>query len=228
MDGRMTKENYTMTYTEFASICASVNKDQADRDKLLNWRYPWFNVCFNYFWAFIAVLLVASLIWWSGIERKEQKDAEAQENRNRAYAAELAQAEEQKQKEFNDMMDRWSKAGAKMLFGIRRFIEKYGYTEKDLETYLRCAWNRYLFYGKLTDLDVLIFTPEQFLECYKTNPSDQYEAFCRKLFMEWYEEDAEGMSSCDPSYIFAELLPDGIFLVKKFNADGYVRRWQAE
>ena len=111
---------------------------------------------------------------------------------------------------------------------IKELATKYGYTEKDLETYLRCAWNRYLYYGKLTDLDVLIFTPEQFLECYKTNPSDQYEAFCRKLFMEWYEEDAEGMSSCDPSYIFAELLPDGIFLVREFNADGYVRRWQAE
>lgn len=114
-----------------------------------------------------------------------------------------------------------------MLFGIRRFIEKYGYTEKDLETYLRCAWNRYLYYGKLTDLDVLIFTPEQFLECYRTNPSDQYEAFCRKLFMEWYAEDAEGVLSCDPSYIYAELTPKGIYLTDKFGADGYAIRWRA-
>ncbi|HJJ80005.1 MAG TPA: hypothetical protein O0X74_04445, partial [Methanocorpusculum sp.] len=45
-----------------------------DRERLLNWRYPWFNVVFNYVWLFIAVLLIASLIWWSGIVRKEQKD----------------------------------------------------------------------------------------------------------------------------------------------------------
>lgn len=128
-----------MNYAEFASICQEVNREQTDREHLLTWRYPWFNMAYNYFWLFIAVLLAASLIWWSGIERKEQKDAEAQENRNRAYAAELAQAEEQKQKEFNNMLDRWSKAGAKMLFGIRRFVDKYHYSEKDLETYLRCA-----------------------------------------------------------------------------------------
>lgn len=196
-----------------------------DRERLLNWRYPWFNVVFNYVWLFIAVMLIASLIWWSGIVRKEQKDAEAQENRNRAYAAELAQAEEQKQKAFNDMMDKWSAAGAKMLFGIRRFVDKYHYTEKDLETYLRCAWNRYLFYGKLTDLDVLIFTDGQFLECYRTNPSDQYKEFCRKLFMEWYDED---VPLCDPSYVFAELTPKGIYLTDTFNADGYVIRWRAK
>ena len=202
-----------------------VLEEYEDRERLLNWRYPWFNVVFNYVWLFIAVLLIASLIWWSGIVRKEQKDAEAQENRNRAYAAELAQAEEQKQKAFNDMMDKWSAAGAKMLFGIRRFIEKYGYTEKDLETYLRCAWNRYLYYGKLTDLDVLIFTDGQFLECYRTNPSDQYKEFCRKLFMEWYDED---VPLCDPSYVFAELTPKGIYLTDTFNADGYVIRWRAK
>lgn len=216
-----------MNYAEFASICQEVNREQSEREHLLTWRYPWFNMAYNYFWLFIAVLLAASLIWWSGIERKEQKDAEAQENRNRAYAAELAQAEEQKQKELDDMIGRWSEAGAKMLFGIRRFVEKYGYTERDLETYLRCAWNRYLFYGKLTDLDVLIFTPNQFLACYKTNPSDQYEAFCRKLFMEWYAEDAEGVLSCDPSYIYAELTPKGIYLTNEYGADGYAIRWRA-
>ena len=137
----------------------------------------------------------------------------------------MAQAEEQKQKAFNDMMDKWSVAGAKMLFGIRRFVDKYNYTDKDLETYLRCAWNRYLYYGKLTDLAVLIFTDGQFLECYRTNPSDQYKEFCRKLFMEWYDED---VPLCDPSYVFAELTPKGIYLTDTFNADGYVIRWRAK
>ena len=217
-----------MNFTEFASIFREIDLKQSDHEHLLQWRYPWFNMVFNYLYAFLVLLLAVSLIWCSGNDYKDRKEAEAQNERDRIQTEELANVEEQKQKEFNDMMDRWAKAGAKMLFGIRRFIDKYGYTEKDLETYLRCAWNRYLFYGKLTDLDVLIFTPEQFLECYKTNPSDQYEAFCRKLFMEWYEEDAEGVISCDPSYIFAELLPDGIFLSKEYGADGYAIRWKAQ
>lgn len=229
----VTKENYTMTYTEFASICASVNKDQADREKLLNWRYPWFNVCFNYFYLFLIVLLAVSLIWWSGIIRKEHKDAEAQAERDRIYAAELAQAEEnqrlaeeQRLADQEAMLDRWSEAGAHMLYGIRNFVDKYHYSEKDMETYLRCAWNRYLTHGKLTDLDVLIYTPEQFLACYKTSPAlKEYKDLARKYFTAWQNETE---LPCDPSYVFAELLPDGIFLSKKYGADGYVRRWQAE
>lgn len=222
-----------MTYTEFASICASVNKDQADREKLLNWRYPWFNVCFNYFYLFLIVLLAVSLIWWSGIIRKEHKDAEAQAERDRIHAAELVQlaeneriAEEQRQKELEDMVDRWSEAGAKMLWGIRDFRNLYGYTAKDLETYLRCVWNRYLEGKKLTDIETIIFKDGQFTGCYKTNaalPRDK--SFAKVCFVKFLAEETP---ACDTSYTFAELTPKGIFLTDTFNADGYVRRWQAE
>ena len=50
-----------MNYAEFASICQEVNREQSEREHLLTWRYPWFNMAYNYFWLFIAVLLAATI-----------------------------------------------------------------------------------------------------------------------------------------------------------------------
>ena len=81
------------------------------------------------------------------------------------------------------------------------------------------------YHLRASDLDVLIFTDGQFLECYRTNPSDQYKEFCRKLLMEWYYEDDP---LCDPSYVFAELTPKGVFLTDTIEDDDYVVRWRAK
>lgn len=209
-----------------------IMSERADRERLLTWRYPWFNMFYNYFVAFFAVLLVVSLIWWSGNVKKDQNEAARQEEQNRIKAEEIAKEEEARkaeeerlQKEFEEMFERWVEAGGDMLYGIRNFIELYHYTEKDIETYLRCAWNRYLYYGKLTDLAVLIYTPDQFVACDKGNPPlKEYKEPARRLFAAWMNETE---LPCDPSYIYAELTPDGVFLTKEFGADGYARRWQA-
>ena len=198
---------------------------QTAREKLLTWRYPWFNVVYNYLWLFIAVLLLASLIWWSGNGYKERKDAEEEES-NRVTQEEIAKAEaEEAEKERNDRLDRWAEAGAKMLWGIRLFIDNYNYSQTDLETYLRCPWNRYLSDNKLTDLEKIIFREEQFTGAYRTNAApDRYKAFARKMFEKF---EAEEEPACDIKYVCAELKPDGIYLVPKPDSDGYVQRYHA-
>ena len=215
-----------MNFTEFASIFREINRNQSDHEHLLQWRYPWFNMVFNYLYAFLILLLAVSLIWWSGNVYKERKEAEAQNERDRIQAEELANAEEQKRKEFEEMLERWSEAGAKMLWGIRDFRNLYGYTAKDLETYLRCPWNRYLEGKKLTDIETIIFKDEQFTGCYRSNAApDKDKAFARLCFEKFLSEE---IPSCDTSYTFAELTPNGIFLTDEFGADGYVLRWQAQ
>lgn len=214
-----------MKLAEFASTFREIDQEQADHEHLLQWRYQWFNVMFNYFYAFLLVLLAVSLIWWSGNIYKERKDAETQSERDRIQSEELATAEEQKRKAFEEMLDRWAEAGAKMLFGIRDFRSLYGYTAKDLETYLRCPWNRYLEGKKLTDIETIIFKDEQFTGCYRTNaalPRDK--AFVKECFIKFLAEETP---VCDTSYTFAELTPNGIFLTNEFNADGYAMRWRA-
>jgi len=214
-----------MNYAEFASICQEVNREQSEREHLLTWRYPWFNMMFNYLYLFLVIMLAASLIWWSGNVYRERKDAETEEA-NRTIQEEIAKAEaEEVEKEKNDMLDRWAEAGAKMLWGIRLFIDKYNYSQADLETYLRCPWNRYLSDGKLTDIEKIIFRDEQFTGAYRTNASpDRYKAFARKMFEKF---EAEEEPACDIKYVCAELTPKGIYLVPDPDSDGYVQRWHA-
>lgn len=213
-----------MNLSEFASIFHEVNQERSERERMLRWRYPLFDVIFNYCLAFLVILLGVSLIWWSGNIYKQNADRVKEEADMQAMQEEQAATEAQRQKELDDMFDRWADAGAKMLFGIRNFVDKYNYTEKDLETYLRCAWNRYLSNNKLTDLDVIIFKEDQFLACYRTGPVlPKYRDLSEKYFTEWY---AESEPLCDQSYVFAELTPNGIYLTDEFGADGYAPRWK--
>lgn len=214
-----------MNWAEIASIFRDINREQSEYEHLLQWRYPWFNMVFNYCYAFLALLLAVSLIWWSGNVYRARIEAEAQIERDRILEEEAAMAEEQKRKETEEMLDRWAEAGAKMLWGIRDFRNLYGYTAKDLETYLRCAWNRYLEGKKLTDIETIIFKDGQFTGCYRTNAApDRDKSFARSCFEKFL---AEEIPACDTSYTFAELTPDGIFLIDEIGADGYALRWKA-
>lgn len=214
-------------------LLKDVFAERARDEEYMNFRNPWFNMMYNYLIAVLVILLAVSLIWWSGnvnkMHREEQAraaDEKARQEELMRSAEEAAEAEAQRQKEIEDMIDRWVEAGAKMLYGIRNFVEKYNYSEKDLETYLRCPWNRYLSNNRLTDLEVIIFKEDQFLACYRTSPAlTKDKDFCRELFTRWYYE--EGLP-CDPSYVYAELVPEGIFLTKTYGASPYERRYHAE
>jgi hypothetical protein len=87
------------------------------------------------------------------------------------------------------------------------------------------VYNRYLYGNKLTDIPVIISQKDQFLGFSDTNPvlDDLY-----RLSRAFFEAKLRETSlACDPSYRFAELTPQGIYLVDQFGADGYVRRWHA-
>lgn len=209
-----------------------ITNERAERERVLRFRYPWFDMMYNYTLIFLMILLAISFVWWGGLVHKQNEeivrieaDRMAKQEELIRNAEEQAKAEAQKQKEINDMLDRWADAGAKMIYGIRNFIEKYNYSESDLETYLRCAWNRYLSNNKLTELDVIIFKEDQFLACYRTNPPlTEYKELALRCFTEWYDQT---VLPCDPSYVYAELMPEGIYLSKTFGASPYERRWQA-
>ena len=214
-------------------IFSQVFREREEHERLLMWRYPWANVVYNWVIAVLIIAVFVALTVWAinvrnaRIEdnraKTEQAEKQAEEER---LAGEQRKAEEEARAEKEKTIERWAEAGARQLYGIRLFIEKYHYTEKDLETYLRCPWNRYLKDNKLTDLATIIYKEDQFTACSERNEVwKEYKALAKKLFTEWDQETA---LPCDSAYVFAELTPDGIFLTKKFNADGYERRWQAQ
>lgn len=195
-------------------------------------RHPWFNYLYNWI-VFLTVIGLCSSIFWWGIDIRTDRIASAQAEiaRQEVYAEHQAQAEavalaaQAEAQSREARLNSWSTEGAKLLYGLKGFIEQYGYDESDLETYLRCVYNRYLYAGRITSLETIISTKDQFTGYNASNPVlDKYYIFCLKLFTAW---DGEERLPCDPSYRFAELTKQGIYLKADFEADGYAPRWHA-
>lgn len=195
-------------------------------------RHPGFNLYYNWMVLLIIIAFAISCIIWAVDIRTEKREASAAATALAEYQAEeQAKAEERAaelaaaQMSEEAILDRWAEAGAKMLYGIRNFKEKYNYSDSDYQTYLQCVWNRYLFGNKITDIVTIISGKDQFTGFYETNPVlDELFKFSRDFFEEKLHETK---LSCDPSYRYAELMPDGIFLINDVGVNGYVRRYHA-
>lgn len=200
--------------------------ERAERERLLRWKYPGFDVFYNWLiGALMLAVLVGLCIWGAqvGIERRDERLREA--GRAEVYAqqaaAEQAAAEEAEkaQEALAAQIDKEADALAKLFFGIRLFQEKYGYNETDLRTYARSAFNRADASGR--DLITVVFEEGQYVACSEHNTVlAEYKELGRKFAEEWH---AETSKPCDAGYQYAELLPQGIFL--KTAIDG--KRWRA-
>lgn len=117
-----------------------------------------------------------------------------------------------------------ARAVAKAFYGIRNFIEVYHYDETDLRTYARCMFDRADSNGGT--IHAVVSAPDQFIGYSDDNPvMDEYYNLALKFVDRWYYEETKPFGI---DYQWAELLPDGIWLVNEFNASGYVRRLQDE
>ena len=214
------------------AILYEVFEEQAQRERDMCFRHPWFNMVYNYVIAVVTICLFASFAWWGYtlhidgiIETAKAEGVQLATDQYQADADAKAQAAAVEAQSREAKLNSWSTEGAKLLYGMKGFIEQYGYDESDLETYLRCVYNRYLYAGRITSLETIISTKDQFTGYNKDNPVlDKYYIFCLKLFTAW---DGEERLPCDPSYRFAELTKQGIYLKADFNADGYAPRWHA-
>ena len=196
----------------------------------MNFRHPWFNMFYNYVIAVCVVALFVAFFAW-GIDIRTRKEAEAMtaallaemDAEHEAMMAEAEAAERALLESEEHIMTEEAKVIAKAFYGIRRFVEKYGYTQSDLETYARCMFNRADATGQ--SLEAVVSKKDQFLGYSENNQLvKEYYDFAIKFVNDWHNEEVK---PCDISYQFAELEDDGIWLVKTFNADGKERRWQA-
>ena len=213
-------------------ILQEIGAERERQIENMRFRHRKANDLYKVFAFLTALALSVSLYGW-GLDVWAQRRANRQmEDARVLWNAELAAKEDAQaaqlaaaQKSEAAILDRWAKAGAKMLYGIRNFKEKYNYSSSDYETYLQCVYNRYLFGNRLTDIETIIAQKDQFLGFYDTNPvlDDLYQ-ISRAFFEAKLHEES---LACDPSYRFAELTSQGIYLVDQFGADGYVRRYHA-
>lgn len=222
------KTSSTGTFDMLRQITA----DQTAREKLLTWRYPWFNVVYNYLIALLIFALACSLCGW-GLDAWAQNRADQQtEDARKVWNKELEdkenaarQAQEEAERAKATSLDAEAKALAKAFYGIHLFIEKYHYTDSDLETYARCIFNRYDAGNGLNSIHTIVSRPGQFTGYDDRNsPYTEHKELALKFLEAWH---AETTKPCKLDYQFAELTPDGIFLVTKPDAGPYERRWHA-
>ena len=203
---------------------------QRQKEANLNWKYPWFNVAYNYAIAATCITLAVSLIIWGLDVRTDRRAAEMTAAAMANYQAEVKAAEDARAQELaaaqadeENVIQQEAREVAKAFYGIRRFCDRYGYDDSDLATYARCMFNR--ADAKKTPLKSVISREGQFLGYSEDNlVLDVYLQPALAAVREWHSEDVK---PCGLDYQYAELTERGIYLVNEFGADGYVRRWHA-
>ena len=211
-------------------ILKEVLSEQAEEERWLSKKHPWFGVLMNLGAVVLMLIVLVSSVVYRIQNNVDERVDNAVESAKQTWQEEQVaiQQEEQKKKEEEErsiasVIERESDDLAKMFFGIRNFEEKYGYSEKDFETYARCAFNRSDATGK--SLHDVVFEKDQFLACSESNQIiNKYKTMAKGFLETWHSEKTKPV---DNSYQFAELRPDGVWLTNVFGADGYARRWRA-
>ena len=209
-----------------------ITAEQTAREKLLQWRYPWFNVVYNYLIAVLIIALTCSMYGWAldvwaqnRADTQTRAAVEAYQAEQQALAAKQEQERKEAEKAIDKIIDGEAETVAKAFEGIKLFVENYHYTESDLETYARCMFNRVDAGGGVNSLHVIVSRPEQFTGYSEKNTvQTDYKTIAKKLVTAWHKETEK---PCDLRYQYAELTPEGIFLTMEFNAGPYARRWHA-
>lgn len=204
-------------------IWKEVFSAREETERHLRWKHPGFDVYYNWLIGILIIALMwATFIWALQIYTNQKAESIATAAIAEQQAAQEAEAAAAKQSE-DYILSQEATEVAKALYGIHLFIDKYGYSEKDLITYVRCMTNRAEASG--CSLQEVIRTEGQFLGYYEKNAVlDEFYDLALRLVTAWHSETTK---PCDVSYQFAELQPDGIYLRNRFEADGYARRWQA-
>lgn len=214
------------------TILSEVDAEYSRQVECLRFRHKKANDIYRLI-VFLTVLALSVSLYSWGLDVWAQHRADQQtEDARKVWNKELAdkeaaarQAQEEAEKAKATSLDAEAEAIAKAFYGIRLFIEEYHYTDSDLETYARCIFNRYDAGNGLNSIHTIVSRPGQFTGYDdRSSPYTEHKALALKLLKAWH---AETTKPCKLDYQFAELTPDGIFLVTKPNAGPYERRWHA-
>lgn len=214
------------------SIAKEVFRKYENREHLLQWRYPWFNLYFNWMMALLLIGLFISFGIW-GMDVHIQKKSESMaatalasyQAEEQARADEIVRQQELLAHSEEVVTQKMAESLAKLFYGADRFREKYHYSDADFKTLARCVFNRVESPLYSDDFYDVIDQKDQWVGYYSTNPVlDEYYDLALTSIREWRSETVKPISI---DYLWAELTPNGIFLKNDFHADGYARRWRA-
>lgn len=207
---------------------------QKKEEKELSEKYPAFNVFYNWGTMILILILMFGFIQWGVRSSNERKvsslvavamaDYQAEQQAIADQEAEAARLEAQSeavvQKKIAEKL-------ALVYQGADKFVEKYGYSERDFKTLGRCIFNRVENKAYSNDIFEVIDQQDQWVGYYgqSGSPMDKYYKMALKHVQEWRTETTK---PCSNEYLWAEYTPRGIFLKDTYNAGPYDTRWRAE
>lgn len=212
--------------------------EQRKQEKELNEKYPMIIVFYRWFIVAVIIALFVSFIGWRLDIRTDRKAAALTATAMADYQAEqqaLADAEADKKAEEAKKLAE-SEAVieqnvctklALVYQGADKFVDKYGYGERDFKSLGRCIFNRTENPAYPDDIIEVIDQPDQWVGYYAQNitPMDKYYQMAVKHYREWKSETTKPISN---DYLWAEYTSKGIFLKYKYDAGPYDPRWRAE
>lgn len=212
-----------MKNSKWKSMC-EVFEAQRKEESVLTFRYPWFNVVYNWVIAALIIILTIGLISWSLDIKTERRAAALTATAMADYEAGQKAELEAIAAAKDTIMQKESEALARIFYGISKFQDKYGYDDKDFFTLARCVFNRVENSHYSSDLEEVVNQKDQWVGYFENNPVlAEYYDLAYKAVQEWHNETIKPISN---DFVYAELTPNGIWLKNDFHADGYARRWR--
>ena len=180
----------------------------------------------------LTVMLIISVIFFM-VKGQIDNHAHAMELRaQEAYAAEQEAIAREKQRDIqakqNAEMERRERETvliAKLMGGLKGFVENYGYTNDDLITYAECPLNRVLNPGfACQTIEEAIMQEAQWVGFSESNEVTQANyTLARWVVNDFYTNPFRIVSN---EYCWAELNKDGCYLKKEVELNPYSRTWR--
>ena len=216
------------------STLAQVLEEQNKQEKELSEKYPLFNLFYNWLAVALIIALTIGFISWGVQVRNEKKvntlvatamaDYQAEQ---KAIADQEAEAQRLEAQSEVVVQKKIAEKLALIYQGADKFVDKYGYSERDFKTLGRCIFNRVENKAYSGDIFEVIDQPDQWVGYYGQSaaPMDKYYQMALRHVKEWREETTK---PCSNDYLWAEYTPKGIFLKDTYNAGPYDPRWRAD
>lgn len=213
-------------------ILEVVDKCKALKNKKA-FQNPWIPIFTRWFLVLAAVALAIGLTVHGIHVKIDQRVNELTTIAIQQYQAEQAAKDQEQQALLRieaDMHESKKESEivlmAKILAGINKFTETYGYSDGDLKTYLECVVNRAYNEGNGfgNSLEEVIFQKDQWTGFSENNQIiDRYYKIAEEVVNEFYSNSAR---PCSSDFCWAELRRDGIWLKNEFSDSRYVKYWR--
>lgn len=216
--------------TKFETLKWAIEK-QEKKTRELQEKYPAFNVFYNYLVLAVMIALVVGFIVW-GVQIHTDNKAESMFAVAMAdWQSEQQAAEDARQAELaaiqtsaETIRKQNAEYKAKILYGMRRFEEKYGYSEADMLTLCQCIENRVKNSRYPNTIEAVVKQEDQWVGYSDQNPVvDKYYQIALRSEQEKETQVADPVSS---DYVFAVFTERGIYLSDEFNSQHPYTWWR--